>query len=104
MPLPTGGTTSDPEDVNTYLLSILTQRGVKLKGKTRSKSASYGGLKGELMTGEITGTEGETYGLFLWTGKGKRESASVILLLHEREMRLYKKYFSTVLKTLKASK
>ena len=73
-------------------------------GKTKTKAASYGGLKGDLLTGEVKGTDGETYGLFLWTGKGKRETASVAMLVHEREMRLYRKYFSTVLKTLKASK
>jgi len=102
--LPTGGATSDPEAVNTYLLSLLTQRGVKMKGKIKTKSASYGGLKGALTTGEINGTGGESYGLFIWTGKGKRDTASVILLVHERELRLYKKYASTVLKTLKVSK
>ena len=102
--LPTGGMTSDPEAANKYLVTQLSQRGLKIAGKTKTKSASYAGMKGALTTGEVTGTEGETYGFYLWTGKGKRATATVAMLIHERELRVHRKYFSTVLKTLKASK
>lgn len=102
--LPTGGMSSKPEDCNRYLLTVFGQRGVKFGEKLKTRSASYGGMKGAATIGEVKGTDGETYGAYLWTGKGKRATASVLLLVHERELRVHKKYFSIVLKTLKASK
>jgi hypothetical protein len=101
---PDGGTTSKPEDVNKYLLGALSQRGMKFGEKFKTKAATYGGLKGDATTGEVRGTDGETYELYVWTGKGKRQTASVILVIHERELRVHKKYFSIVLRTLKAAR
>ncbi|MHC4953037.1 MAG: hypothetical protein ACYTGZ_04045 [Planctomycetota bacterium] len=102
--LPTGGTTSKGEDVNRFILSGLTQRGMKFSEKMKTKPATYSGFKGAATTGQVIGTEGEIYELYLWTGKSKRTTASVVLIIHERELRVHKKYFTTVLKTFKAKR
>jgi len=102
--LPTGGMTSKGEDLNRYLIGELSRLGMKFGGKFKTKSASYGGFKGSAMTGKVTGTEGETYEVYMWSGKGKRRTASVALIIHERELRVHKRYFTTVLKTFKAKK
>ncbi len=102
--LPGGGTTSKGEDLNRFIIGQLGQAGMKFGDKFKTKSATYGGFKGALTTGRATGTEGETYHVYLWSGKGKRQTASIVLVLHERELRVHKKYFTTVAKTFKAKK
>ena len=91
-------------DANQQLIQLLGQMGFKFGEDWKDRGASYGGFKGEGKTGEVKGTEGETYAVHVWTGKKKRQGVAVILIIHEREMRLHKKYYATVLKTLKASK
>ena len=93
-----------PEDTNLQLIAQLGRLGLKFGNDFKSKDATYGGFKGEGKAGTVIGTEGETYSTYVWSGKKKRKGASVILVIHEREMRLHKKYFATVLKSLKAQK
>lgn len=102
--LQTGGTTSDPEALNRWYQQQFGLSGAKWQEKPRSKSASYGGLKGEALTGRLRTDDGEIMEVCLWSGKGKNHSPTVLIVAHERELRLDKKYFRTILRSFEAAK
>jgi len=102
--LQTGGTTSDPEAVNRWFLQQFGLANAKWESKPRSKPATYDGLKGEALTGRIRDENGEMLEVYLWTGKGKNHSPTILIIAHERELRLDKKYFRTILKSFEAAK
>ena len=101
--LPTGGDTSKPESLNDYFLQ---QFGLDSgwEKKPRSKPGSFGGLKGAMLVGRMRGKDGDAFEVCLWSGKGKRFSPTILIVAHEREVRLYKNYFKTILKSFKARK
>ena len=102
--LPGGGTTSDPESLNRYYLDQFGLAGAKWDGKPKSKPATYDGLKGDALTGRLRDDNGDMMEVYLWSGKGKRHSPTILIVAHERELRLDKKFFKTILKSFEAAK
>ncbi|MHC4939911.1 MAG: hypothetical protein ACYTHK_13155 [Planctomycetota bacterium] len=98
------GSTSDPEFLNRVQAAGLGFKDPNWIKKPKSKAASYGGLKGLALTGQIRGADGDVYEACLWSGKGKRESPTILIIVHERETKLYKNYIKTILKSFKAAK
>ena len=47
---------------------------------------------------------GDMMEVYLWSGKGKRHSPTILIVAHERELRLDKKFFKTILKSFEAAK
>jgi len=102
--LQSGGNTGDPESINAWIVQTHGVGGGAFVGKTRNKSKSAGGLKGSIFTARYEGPTGDFYQVGLWSGKGKRECPVVLMIIHERELKLHRKYFSTILKSFKATK
>jgi hypothetical protein len=102
--LPDGGISSDPEALNRFYVQQFGLQDAKWIREPKSKAAGYGGLKGSALTGRMRGKEGDVYEVYLWSGKGKRQAPTILVVAHERETRLFKSYFKTILKSFKASK
>ncbi|MHC4848866.1 MAG: hypothetical protein ACYTEG_10475 [Planctomycetota bacterium] len=98
------GLTSDPEVLNRVYIKQFGLQDAKWIKEPKSKAAGYGGLKGSALTGRMRGKEGDVYEVYLWSGKGKRQAPTILIVAHERETRLFKSYFKTILKSFKASK
>lgn len=102
----TGGDTGNPEDTNEFMVVYLAVGEGKFIGKPRRQGKTFGGLKGSLFTARYRDSSGELQCVGLWSGKSKGVSRCpvVLMIIHEREFKLHKKYFSTVLKSFKPVK
>ena len=94
----------DAEAVNQQILGALRVANGKWEGKTKSKSMKVGGLKGEMFTGRYKGAHEDWFSVGMFSGKGKQGGVSILMIVHDRELRVDKKYFTTVLKSFKAAK
>ena len=102
--LPTGGNTSNPEDVIRYAMTqIFGLAGAKWEDKPKTKAASHSGTRGDALIGRMN-QDGEWMQVYLWCGKGDNHAPIVLIVAHERELRLHRRFFREILRTYEPRK
>jgi len=94
----------DTESLAQFILKQWGLDKVAWDGNPRTKSASHDGIKGDALTGRFRGDGGDMMEVYLWCGKAKGDWPVVLIVAHERETRLYRHYFKTILKSFESNR
>ncbi|MEM8882640.1 MAG: hypothetical protein AAGD14_01060 [Planctomycetota bacterium] len=96
--------TSNPEQLAAFMLERFGLANGNWEKKPKTKKAAVRGVKGISMEGVLRGKEGGRRHVFLWCGSARPACPVVLITAGEREMRLDKNYFKTILKSYKPKK
>jgi len=99
----TGGNSSNPEDLIRYARVRFGLQDAQWEDEPRTRGASHGRTRGEALTGRIR-KDGEILEVYLWCGKGDNHAPMILVVAHERELRLHRRLFREILRTYEPRK